>query len=125
MPEHNECLHEADFKRLESLVEKVFDKMDVFIGEMRSLMISEARRQEKIEQIERDINDFHGRVRMTKEQIQVVDSGLKLEVKSVDDKVQVISDWRQRFEGGVKVMLAIPIFCAILTTCIAIYKMMQ
>jgi len=107
MPNHTDCLHEEDFKRLEKLVEKVFGKMDDFVDEMREVMISEAARGEQVKGIVKDLNAI----------------GEKYRTLSV--KMQDLSDWRQRFEGGIKVMMAIPVFCTVITTGIAIYKMMQ
>jgi hypothetical protein len=70
-------------------------------------MVSDTVRQGKIDQIERDMDRAFEEIRLT--------------TKKVGD----ISDWRQRFEGGVKVMLAIPVFCTVLTTGVALYKMME
>lgn len=106
MPQHNgACLHEDDFKRLESLVTEVFRKMDLFLSEMHSAMVSDAVRAEKLAQFERDIDRAFN------------------DMRAISREIKVLSDWRQRFEGGIKVMLAIPVLCTVLTAGIAIYKM--
>lgn len=99
-------MHEEDFKRLEGLVTKVFEKMDNFLTEMHLAMVADAVRAEKLSQLERDLNNISGSLR-----------GAKADIK-------LISDWRQRFEGGIKAMLAVPVFCTVLTTGVAVYKMM-
>jgi hypothetical protein len=101
---HQACLHEDDFKRLESLVTKVFEKMDNFLAELHGSMIADAVREEKVARLEMDL------------------SNLSTSLKKSKDEVKVLSDWRQRFEGGVRAMLAIPVFCTLVTTCIAIYS---
>jgi len=117
MQRHDDCMHEEDFKRLEGLVERVFSRMDVFLAEMRELMISEARRQEQMSNMDKEI--MHLRVDMTKD----IDA-LGSKIRTVGERLQTLSDWRQRFEGGIKVMMAIPVFCTVVTTGVAIYKMM-
>lgn len=104
MPDHN-CFHEDDFKRLESMLVNVFGKMDKFIDELNVTIREDTRREERMNSLEKDVNRSF-------EEIRILRKDLK-----------TISDWRQRFEGGIKVMLAIPVVCTIITTCIAIYKM--
>ena len=108
MPRHDEgCLHEEDFKRLEGLVTKVFEKMDAFLTEMHAAMVADAVRSEKMNQLERDLNNISGSLRGAK------------------DDIKALGYWRQRFEGGVKVMLAIPILCTVITTAFAIYHVVK
>lgn len=106
MPEEHICFHEDDFARLEKLVTKVFERMDTFLEEIHTVVVADVKRQGKIVQIERDLDRAF------------------LDLRSVITEVKVISDWRQRFEGGIKVMLAIPVLCTIVTTCVALYKML-
>lgn len=106
MPQHESCIHEDDFRRLESLVTKVFDKMDKFLEDIHGVVVNDTARQSKVDQMARDIDRaFH-------------------DIRKVVEKIGELSDWRQRFEGGVKVMLAIPILCTVITTGVALYKMM-
>lgn len=102
-----DCLHEEDFRRLEVLVTKVFEKMDSFLSDMHGVMVKEAVRDEKILQLDKALDNAHRSIREVKE------------------KLQTLGDWRQRFEGGIKVMLAIPVACSLLTTAIAVYKMLH
>jgi len=104
---HQACLHEDDFKRLELLVTKVFARMDSFLAEMHGSMVADAVREEKIARLEKDLCNLGSSLRKSK------------------DEVKVLSDWRQRFEGGVHVMLAIPVLCTLVTTGIAIYSFSQ
>ena len=107
MPHPDKCLHEDDFRRLEDLVTKVFSKMDSFLTEIHQVMVKEAVRDEKLATLERSLDQAYQSIR-----------SLKADVKD-------LGNWRQRFEGGIKVMLAIPVFCTILTTAFAIHAMMS
>lgn len=104
---HDNCIHEDDFRRLEGLVTKVFDKMDKFLEDIHGVVVSDTARQSKITQLERDVDRAFS------------------EIREVATKACELGDWRQRFEGGVKVMLAIPVLCTVITTGVAIYQMVS
>lgn len=100
------CFHEEDFNRLEKLVTKVFERMDSFLEEIHAIVIADTERQGKMNQLERDLDRAFS------------------DLRSVTYDVKVMSEWRQRFEGGVKILLAVPVGCTVITTCIALYKML-
>jgi len=98
------CLRDEDFKRLDTLVTKVFEKMDRFMDGLHRSDMNDSVNSGKIVVLERDVQNAYNVVKQ-----------LKADFKEV-------SDWRQRFEGGIKVMLAIPVLCTIITTGFAIYS---
>lgn len=106
MASPHDCVHEDDFRRLESLVTRVFDKMDTFLDEIHTVMVADASRQEKILQNEKDI-----------------DRAFR-DIREVTKTVASLVKWQQEFSGAIKVMFAIPVICTIITTIIAVYKLM-
>lgn len=103
----HDCIHDDDFARLESLISKVFGKMDEFIDEMHAIIVSDATRQARVDQHDRDIDRAFD------------------EIRAIASDVKAIDKWKNRFDGGVKVMLAIPVLCAVITTTIAVYSLLR
>jgi hypothetical protein len=107
MVEDHTCFHEDDFVRMEKLVTKVFGRMDTFIEEIHTVIVTDTVRQGKIAQLERDLDRAF------------------TDLRSLGADLKILWDWRQRFEGGVRVMLAIPVVCTIVTALISIYTLLH
>jgi hypothetical protein len=107
MADHETCLHEADITWLKKLATEVFEKIDKLIEAIHGVTVSDALRQGKVDQNERDLDRAFG------------------DIRTISDDLKILNEWRQRFEGGVKVMLAIPVLCTVITAAIAIYKLLE
>jgi hypothetical protein len=102
-PQDHDCFHEDDFLRFESLVSKVFNKMDTFIGELHTILVADAVRQQKMDQLDRDVNRAFG------------------DIRTHDINISTLRDWQTKFDGSLRVVLAIPIICTLITTGVALY----
>ena len=101
------CLHEDDFRRLNTLVTQVFEKMDRFIDDLHQARLADSVSAQHIEVLQQDVKMAFAMIR------------------TIKDDFKVISDWRMRFEGAIKAILAIPIMCTVITTGIAIYSILK
>jgi len=101
------CLHEGDFRRLDTLVTKVFEKMDRFIDDLHQARLADSVSAQHIEVLQQDVKMSFAMIR------------------AIKDDFKVISDWRMKFEGAIKAMLAIPIMCTVITTGVAIYSILK
>ncbi len=100
---HEDCLREDDFKRLEVLIEKSFTRMDAFLTELRNIMVEDARRSEKLIQVEKELGLLYKKHR------------------ELAGEVRLLTDWRQQYSGSLKTLMAIPTVCALLSTLLSMY----
>jgi hypothetical protein len=90
------CPRDRDFERLEELVSRVLERMDNFITELHEENIGSVVMRNDISYVKGSLADA------------------KADIKS-------LNDWRQRFDGAVKIVVAIPILCTVLSTALAVY----
>lgn len=102
--DHNHCVHEDDFRRLESLIVQVFTKMDAFISDLRQVAVGDAKYQERVETLRRDVDTLFTRARTT------------------SDKIDEINQWKNELRGSVKVWIAVP---SILATILALLNIVK
>jgi hypothetical protein len=99
-PEDHYCIRSSDFSRIERLIGEVFTKMDSFITDMRDIMVEDARKQERVATLTRDMADAKAEL-------------LRL------------TTWKNQFAGSVRALVAVPSACAFLVTLIHLYGFLR
>lgn len=104
---HDECFRTEDFRRLEGLVLSVFAKMDSFLADMRQIAVGDARHQEQMLTLRRDVDHLFKRVR------------------DISTEIQGFRTFKDELRGSIKVWVGVPSVLAAVLALLHIYKLLK
>lgn len=100
----HECTHEEDFKRLEGMLAQIFSKMDSFLTDLRQAAVGEAKYQERVTQLRKDVDSMFDRLR------------------TAEEAIVELQKWKSEVGGMIKVGVAVP---SVLATILAMIQIAQ